>query len=776
MRQTNQRQSRRRLTYWSALALILACIIVGTSLTHAVNGNTTGTTPDWGGPNAITLRKVSPLGNMQDEPNLLSNLDCSPMTYRLVASSTMQTGCFTPTAFGLLDSDNDTVIFNGTDEGLPLTAYSPHQVLAPWPKALDLITLDATNTGGSYISLYKNPFNTLRDQRNLLGQLTAKQLAAPPELLLQDPAGQHLIVNPQTIAFSSSGSWLVAETLEGSFVRINLATLAMTPFAPAITIQGNPALLKSQVAISDDGRYVAIENDTVTSFKVYDLSTCSGGNSSSLTPQHCQSYDYRAFVQQQIPGLQSVRHVRFVNDGLVSFEAMAASTSNNGIYELAPTDTITSLTNYIGLGDSYTSGEGAFDYLPGTDTSDNMCHLSSNSYPLLLTRDVFGVAGGHSVACSGATINDVGSTNSSYRGQVKDVLNLEQLEQTDPSLLASVQTNFLPGYVAQQLFVAQYQPQVVTVSIGGNDIGFGDILQRCVESQLSRHASDETCYNTYEDREEVVSLVNRTVPRWTALYKQLLAEAPGERLYAIGYPQIFDDAGSCGLNVHLDKSELEFAEELTDYLNSAIQQAAAAASVAYVDIDHALDGHRLCEAASYDVAANGLTAGTDAGAFGLKLLGKESYHPNALGQALIEQAILQQTHNLQVGAGSNPPFTSSDNLLQAPKSGRSINTLIPSNGLMNSVVGTGGSSQLAVDGLTSGLVPNAPYTVHMDGSTGIVIGTLTAGSSGDISGSITIPSTTSPGGHTIDITGPNQAGEPVDITQPIYVPASNSDA
>src|SRR6185437_3010028 len=110
------------------------------------------------------------------------------------------------------------------------------------------------------------------------------------------------------------------------------------------------------------------------------------------------------------PGLQSVRHVRFLNDGLLSFEAVTSG-GGSGSYVLAPTDGITSLTDYIGLGDSYTSGEGAFDYLEGTDTADDMCHLSARSYPLLLTHDLFSAAGGHSVACSGAVISDVGNTS-----------------------------------------------------------------------------------------------------------------------------------------------------------------------------------------------------------------------------------------------------------------------------------------------------------------------------------------------------------------------------
>lgn len=730
----------------------------------------------WASPDATALKRVGPIGGVQNQPGFLSNLDCVSMTYRMVGSSTMQTGCFTPTAFGMLDSSSDTVIFNGTDEGLPLLSYWPQQVLVPWPKALNMLTLDAANTGGSYIGMYKNPLASLRDQRGITGQLTSKQLTAAPEISFKDQSGHLLVVNPQTMAFSDGGSWLVVETLGGSFVRINLATLDMTAFAQAFGSQGSPgALLQSQVAVSSDGRFVTIENKAATSFKVYDLATC-GSNVTSWQTSGCQSHEYWPFVSQQVAGLQSIRHVRFINNGLLSFEATSTNSANSAVYELAPTGSITSLTDYIGLGDSYTSGEGAFDYLSGTDTADNTCHLSANSYPLLLTRDLFSAAGGHSVACSGAVINDLAGTGGSYRGQVRHGLSLQELETSQADQLSSILANYSPGYVPQQLFVKQYQPRVITASIGGNDVGFGDILQKCVVPHISRHISDGTCYNTYESRMELVNLVNRTVPRWTALYQQLQAASPGTTVYAVGYPSIASDTGQCPLNVNLGKSELEFAEELIHYLNGAIQQAATSAGVSYVDISQALAGHRLCEASGNAVAVNGLTAGNDFGAFGVNVLGRESYHPNALGHELIEQAILQKTHNLtDMFSGETVAVNNSQTLLNAPKSGRPISTLVPDT-VTSQLMRAGTSAAVQVDGPRDGLQANGPYAIRLDGSSGTILASLTSDYSGNLSGAITMPANTAPGGHTIDITGVSQAGELIDITQPIYVADSPNDA
>ncbi|MEK7594205.1 MAG: SGNH/GDSL hydrolase family protein [Patescibacteria group bacterium] len=752
------------------LLVVMVCGSLTVDVAHAANGSEW----NWGNPTVKASRKVSPINSSQHEPNFLNNLDCTLMDYRQVTSRVMQTGCFTPTAFGLFDSDSNIAVFNGTDEGLPVLPYASGEILAPWPHAADLVVLSAANTGGSYVSLYKNPLASLVDRRNLIGQLTAKQLTTAPDLSIRDTAGKQLAINTQTLTFSDGGEWLVAETLSGSFVRINLATLDMLAFAPSFGAIGSPALLESRVATSGDGHYVAIFNKVANSFKVYDLSACSG-STTNMQPKSCQAYDYWPFLRQQIPGLQSIRHLRFVNSGLLSFEAQASNVANSGIYEIAPTDSINSLIDYLGLGDSYTSGEGAFDYLPGADTTNNMCHLSANSYPLLLTHDLFGNTGGHSVACSGAVINDIGSKSGSYRGQVSGVASFEKLQKEQASLLNSIMTNYLPGYVAQQQFVGQYQPKIVTVAIGGNDIGFGDIIQNCVMPHVGTHSVSNNCYDTYEDRIELQDLIDRTVPRWTSLYKQLVAQAPSTQFYAIGYPEIADYRGNCALNVHLEASELQFAEELIGYLNSSIAQAADRANIDYIDISQALVGHRLCETASYNVAVNGLTAGKDAGLAGIKVIGKESYHPNMLGHRLIEQAILRQTHNFAYTNKVTPTRTG-QLLLGAPKTGRKIATKIPVSQMTIQIVKKGQSIHLTVDGSATGLRANTSYTVRLDGLTGVLVATVSTNNAGDINNGLVIPSNTTSGGHTLDIVGSNQTDETVDVTQPIYIAASEIDA
>ena len=749
-------------------ALLLCAIVLATCMLPADATTPVGPKPEWATPSVKALKKVSPTPGAQHESSFYTNVDCQLIDYRLVNASTMRSGCFTETSFGLYDGDDGAVIFASTDEAVPLISYFPGQSLVPWPRASSLVSLNTVNTGGTLLSIYRNPLGVMQDERNLIGQLVDKKLSAPPDLIIRDAEGQPIVVNPESIAFSDNGSWLVAETLTGTFVRINLATLSQAHFAPAYGSSGSPALLRSQVAISDAGKYIAVANDAANALKVYDLNDCppASGN--------CPAYNYQPFVSSQIVGLQRIRHLRFVNAGLLSFEASSLAPDSAGIYELAPTEGITSLTDYLGLGDSYTSGEGAFDYRSGTDSSSNMCHLSARSYPLLLTRDLFSPSGGHSVACSGAVVRDVASTSDNYRGQVVDGLTYAQLNTNEPALLQSVVTNYIPGYLAQQRFVGIYQPRIVTVSVGGDDLGFGDIVENCVIPHVSQHLSDSNCYSTYEDRRELTDAVDRMARQWTSLYKQLAGTAPGSQIYAIGYPTIGSDTGSCALNVHLSKNELEFAQEMVHYINSTIQKSAQAAGVRYVDITDALAGHQLCETASYNVAVNGLTAGKDGGILGVNLFGKESYHPNALGQELIEQAILIKTHNFTVAPTLTTPIVSK--ILEAPKTGRPVLVKVPAKNVAPAVAKAGKSIAVRAVGESYGLKPASEYSVHLDGSTGPLIGTATTDMTGSIAVDVTVPPGTSPGGHTIDVMGSNQTGGTIVITQPIYVPASNTDS
>ena len=753
----------RKMSAWWRLAtcLLLVSSPYITVLANALGGNTD---VGWANPSVSTIKtmgQVSSLAETEDVYNV--NYDCTPETYRFEFEplGTMHDGCFAPTAFGQMDIANNVVQGFGFSGAIPVKAFG-HEAIVPMPRAASIATVSGASPMGAYLHLYTYFPSAVQVQYDAFLR-PSLQLPQQANLLLSDSAGQAIIINAQSIAFSSNSSWMVVESPWHSFLRINTATLDITPFAPSLSPVLDYSQHDSHVTITDDGRYAVVQSNEFKIFKVYDLSTCTGSATTDLKPLDCQSHDYQTFAASKIEGLGNIQHVRFVKDDLLSLHAAHGSVTET--YLLAPTDSIKNFTDYLAFGDSYTSGEGAFNYLDGTDTANNMCHQSVHSYPYLLKQDVFN--DGHTVACSGATINDISDKTKNYPGQVQDGIFREKRTNVDQIL-----ADFMPGYLAQWEFAQKYQPRILTVGIGGNDIGFGNILADCV----APHLKDSTCYSSYEDRKELADVIDRTYQKWVSLYRQLQATTPNTRIYAIGYPQIAATQGNCAINVHLNEYEVGFSQYLIDYLNSVIQKAANTAGINYVDISHALDGHGLCEASSASVAVNGLTAGTDK----FHVLGKESYHPNALGHELIEQAILKQTNHFAdfapLPASESVPAITDDNpLLKAPKTSRNIRTLIPDSSITSDGAVRGGSLSFNINGLANNLKPRNNFTVMLH-DTGKIIGTIASDEQGNISSSVQVPTDTDIGTHIIDVSGPNIADQPVDITKTVYVANDGNDS
>ncbi|MDB5181880.1 MAG: exported protein of unknown function, partial [Candidatus Saccharibacteria bacterium] len=400
-------------------------------------------------------------------------------------------------------------------------------------------------------------------------------------------------------------------------------------------------------------------------------------------------------------------------------------------------------------------------YMIGTDTGNNTCHLSSLSYPFLLSASLF--SSGHSVACSGAKIRDIIDASEAYEGQVKD--GIAKKERSNPGM---IYTNYLPGYFIQNEFVQKYNPRAVTLSIGGNDIGFSDIVKQCVMPKLR----NTTCYPTYEDQKELANRISSIGSKLTNAYRTI--SNVGRRVYVIGYPQIVASNGNCAANVHLDAKEIELFTGLTDVLNATIKDAAEKANAQYVDVSEAFVGHRMCETKSSDVAVNGFTTGNDDGLKRMKFIGSESYHPNALGHELLARAVLGQTNNLkQATTFPNPALSPVIfPLPQAPKTARATSFSIYSSTLLPDIITSSSPIAIQVDADTALLKSSSEFTVKLDDS-GIVLGTANTDTKGNLTGGVTLPAVTTCGYHTVHVAGVNLLGQAIDISKVVYV---NSEA
>ncbi|RYB94110.1 SGNH/GDSL hydrolase family protein [Nocardioides oleivorans] len=221
---------------------------------------------------------------------------------------------------------------------------------------------------------------------------------------------------------------------------------------------------------------------------------------------------------------------------------------------------------YVALGDSYSSGTGTRSYIDdGTE-----CMRSTQAYPSLIAA-----GRGYELnlrACSGATIPDVTGT---------------------------------------QLSALSAATSYVTISVGGNDAGFADVLTECA---LPGWASD--CDGAIDGAQAFVD--GALPPQLASLYADIRGRAPSAQVTVVGYPRIFMGE-DCNALTWFSPEEEARLNAMADLINTRTASAASAAGFQFANPTNAFIGHAVCDDPEW---LNGLSNPIS-----------ESYHPNALGHA-----------------------------------------------------------------------------------------------------------------------------------------------
>lgn len=600
---------------------------------------------------------------------------------------------------------------------------------------------------------------------------------------LKMPNGADLFIDYNTIAFSDNGLWMVADGLNNGFVRINTQTGDVLPFAYNFSTPNRSVY--SMNAVSNDGNYALISATyPFQRANLYDLTTCQPKSGQAYL--NCANRDIQTFMSSQRAKYYGFTTVRFVTSEAIEAYAVYELGSNGvmkvGKIVITAVNGELTKVNYMALGDSFSAGQGVYNYRPETDTTDNKCHQSYDSYGYILSHLLPNTDSFRSITCSGAKVKDIilqTDNEDSYNSKDRQAQGKVDTQKYDTEIYSL----FLPGYRLQKNFVEKNKPRIITMSIGGNDIGFSEILKKCV-SPLER----ETCYKTYDQRKDIVDIVNNVYPKLLDTYRQLKQQAADDaKIYIVGYPQLAMENGNCANNVKLNNEEIIFSNKLITYLNGTIKMAADHAGVYYVDIEHALDGHRFCETTSNNVAANGINANIRALKSAPKTVLKEpvapeSYHPNKLGQQLMAQAIAQKTNNLTApmpaAVDGEPQFVADDQniLLQGVPKDTFTNVDAPmyADDMVPSVVVSNAQESFTVSSLEYSLKANTSYRLTAYSSP-TDMGSVTTDTFGDINARVTIPATLEPGYHTFHLAGKNIQDEDIDIQKIVYVAASEND-
>lgn len=598
----------------------------------------------------------------------------------------------------------------------------------------------------------------------------------PNITFMEDSNGNRLFKMPPG-AFSNNGRWMVFYVAGVGLVRADLLNHQVLLFdneTYSYDLGFHPSI---ELAITDDGNTVIRSGIGMwaRTTKVYDLSGCTGAPFAvgpvNPTPG-CRGRSVHQEVVASNPGYVGMTKMRFTTDGKV-VRGVADFLKPGNIHEyrhvtLAVAGYEVQNTKYLALGDSFSSGEGAYEYLAGTDLPDiNKCHTSTLSYSYLAAQ-ALSIDGPtfHNMACSGArTIN--------YFAK-------EQYNVTNNFV-------WLPGEERQYSYVTQADPEAVTISMIGNDIGFSDKITQCLNPF-------STCFHFKEERQAVADEIYGKFDAMVSMYEHIQRKSSGARVYVVGYPQILDETAACLPNAPFSSEEVQMARGMVTYLNSVIKAAAQYAGVQYIEVENAFSGYELCRPLSLETglttAVNGLTAGDDIGLLGVNVVGNESFHPNVLGHQLMSQALLAQSENLTkpmpVLPGAVDPSVIVPYVSSAPYNAFISNA--PSNGLGYKVgtyvnLKTDDENEIHIilrDSPTHisdtelNLQPNVNFDAVLY-STPTPLGTVPTNADGHIDGNITVPGSVEPGFHTLRLTGKDLGGRDVQLYKTIYVAANALD-
>lgn len=759
--------------------LLIAAIV---AVIVRTNGASAGTSPtDWtSSPPSIT--KIADLAT----PPAETNLECSNTSvqvYRSATSTQTESYCMVPAAMGLSDVNGRVVQPNGYTRAYPLEAYNTggNPVIIPIRNQAAALEMRGYSAGvGVSYQMYKHAYSHAQLQFAYNGPKF--KLIDPPEEQFRYGDNRVIQFNPFTLTTSNNGRYFIVDTIFNGFMKVDLLNLGRQPIAISLPRDSSGGVMRAATAIDNSGKFAAIAYGApggwgTPYFKIINVGACTGSfNSNSSVPPafSCPTIDVRPKLEQMFPGFFEVRNVRFVNDRTITFVASTRSASgvrSYASYSLVAGGQDRSLVSYLALGDSYISGEGAFSYRQGTDTERNRCHQSTLSYPYLLSSAVNSFA---SVACSGAKTQHV------IEAGEEDTFQVYGGDPTAEELTLSI-AEHRPGYNPQSEFVREDNPDAITISLGGNDIGFSDILTKCVHpfQNLSENwATDHTCYPLYEDRLELVHMINGRLPKLRALYESLRnsGDQP-RRVYVIGYPQVAKVGGDCGLNVQMNASEVKLAHDLIEYLDRIIKQAADEAGVVYVDTQAAFEGSRLCEGDGSQSSMNGFTISRPPwGGIGIT----ESFHPNKKGHEQLAQVIAAQTSSLTRPMPEPAPISSApmpnpdmELLKNAPASHRVVyNVYMLEHG--DTIVHKGSPLDVIINGQNYYTKPNTNYNAVLR-SDPINLGTFTSDAKGNLSITAAVPAGTEPGFHTLHIYGEDIFGNPIDLQRTMYVAAGADD-
>jgi lysophospholipase L1-like esterase len=136
--------------------------------------------------------------------------------------------------------------------------------------------------------------------------------------------------------------------------------------------------------------------------------------------------------------------------------------------------------------------------------------------------------------------------------------------------------------------------KVVTLGIGGNDIGFSSLAEDCFSS--SPYGSPCRDKYTASGTDEVSTRIAETAPKVAQNLRDIHTLAPNASVYVVNYPTILPDQGpGCYPQIPVADGDVEWVRSKQKELNQMLADQAALNGATLVDWYTASIGHDACQ-------------------------------------------------------------------------------------------------------------------------------------------------------------------------------------
>jgi lysophospholipase L1-like esterase len=218
--------------------------------------------------------------------------------------------------------------------------------------------------------------------------------------------------------------------------------------------------------------------------------------------------------------------------------------------------------SYVALGDSFTAGP----LIPTQQPDPVGCFRSDHNYPHVVAASLQ-ISAFRDASCSGAKTTNMTSPQNVNPGPA----NPPQFDRLDAGT------------------------QLVTIGIGGNDIGYSEILENCFTFDQTGTPCQDRYVHGGDD--EISNRIAATAPKVAGVLQGIQSRSPGARVLLVNYLSFLPETGSgCFPQVPFADADVPYLRDKEHELNAMLADQAAANGTSLVDAFAASIGHDACQA------------------------------------------------------------------------------------------------------------------------------------------------------------------------------------